>query len=319
MNVSASTRTWLLSDGKAGNVRQVTALAAALGVSAQAFELRVAAPWRWFSPRWVPGSLGALGISAAPPWPELAIGCGRQGALALRTLRRLAGGATRTVQILDPRIAPAAFDLVIVPTHDALRAPNVLVTPGALHPIDDAWLARARRDWPELGALPRPRTAVLLGGSNQALRLDREYWRGLANTLGTWLHRDAGSLLLTTSRRSPDWLREAARREFGEAPGRQWHGPEDGPNPYAGLLAWADRIVVTPDSVNLLSEACATTAPVLCHLERPLAGKLAHFHRGLAESGRVRAMQSDYQAWEVRPLRTLSTLVDQIRQRLAAD
>jgi uncharacterized protein len=233
-------------------------------------------------------------------------------------VRAWSGGTTRTVQILDPRTDPVHFDLVLVPAHDALRAPNVLVTRGALHAVDGLWLARARQEWAAFGALPGPRTVVLLGGSNRALRLDERWWRGLAQKLGDWLQRDGGSLLLSSSRRTPDGLRQAARAEFSAVPGVQWHGPDDGPNPYAGLLAWADRIVVSPDSVNLLSEACATEAPVLVHLERPLRGKLGGFLHDLAESGRLRPMQSDYAPWPVRPLRETAAVAAQVRARLAA-
>lgn len=312
----SSPAAWVLTDGAAGNEKQALALAAALGREAVIWQVSPRAPWRWVAPRWIPADGGALGLQAGPPWPELAIGCGRQGALALRWLKQASGGATRTVQILDPRIDPAAFDLVLAPAHDSLRGSNVIATRGALHAVDAAWLARARLEWARFGALPAPRTAVLLGGTNRALSLDRAYWRGLASKLGHWLHRDGGSLLLTTSRRSPDWLRAAARAEFSAVPGLQWHDPDDGPNPYAGLLAWADRLVVTPDSVNLLSEACATAAPVLCHFERPLRGKLAHFYRALLESGRVRPMKLDYSAWPVEPLRELETVAAQVRARL---
>lgn len=308
---------WILTDGAAGNEKQALALARALQREATSRHVVARAPWRWFAPRWVPGSASALGAALTPPWPALAIGCGRQGALALRWLARASAGATKTVQILDPRIAPGAFDLVIVPAHDTLRGDNVIVARGALHGVDDGFLAQARLEWPALGALPGPRTAVLLGGSNRALNLDLGYWRGLAVKLGYWLHRDGGSLLLSTSRRSPDWLRDAARNEFSAVPGLQWHGHDDGPNPYAGMLAWADRIVVTPDSVNLLSEACATNAPVLCHLARPLRGKLGGYYRDLLDAGRVRPMQADYTPWPVEPLHDTDAVAAQVRQRLA--
>lgn len=319
MSATTETPTWLLTDGAAGNRRQAEALAAALGRAAFAPPLATRAPWRWFAPHWVPSSLRAHGLPLPTRWPTLAIGCGRQGALALRTLRRLSGGATRTVQILDPRSDATGFDLLLVPGHDRLRGANVVVTRGALNPVDEDWLAQARRDWPAFGDLPSPRTAVLLGGSNRALQLDERYWRALATRLGQWLQRDGGSLLLTTSRRSPDWLRRAARAEFSAVPGVQWHGLDDGPNPYAGLLGWAERIVVTPDSVNLLSEACATAAPVCCHLERPLQGKLASFHRALLESGRLRPMEREFTPWSVQPLRETATVAAEVRARLGLD
>ena len=312
---------WALTDGAVGNEKQAIALARTLDIDPQVLRLHVRAPWRWFAPRLLRGSDQAFGAEFAArlqnETPSLAIGCGRQAALALQLIKRRAGDACRTIQILDPRIDSRRFDLVITPAHDSLRGDNVLTTRGALHDIDAAWLARAKLQWPTFGALPGPRTALLLGGSNRALRLDEAYWRGLAAKLGHWLTRDGGSLLVTTSRRSPDWLRESARAEFSAVPGLQWHGMDDGPNPYAGILAWADRIIVTPDSVNLLSEACATTAPVLCHVVKPLHGKLASFYRDLLNTGRVRLMQREYTAWEVQPLHEMESVAAQVRDRLA--
>ena len=37
----------------------------------------------------------------------------------------------------------------------------------------------------------------------------------------------------------------------------------DNENPYMGILAWADRLIVTGDSIAMLSEACATRKPVM--------------------------------------------------------
>ena len=41
----------------------------------------------------------------------------------------------------------------------------------------------------------------------------------------------------------------------------QWR-PDDPNNPYLGILACADRLIVTGDSIAMLSEACATGKPV---------------------------------------------------------
>ncbi len=312
---------WAVTDGAAGNERQAVALARALGVEPHVFRLNARPPWRWFAPHVIKGAQYAFGSDFTArlrgELPTLAIGCGRQSALALQLLARRSNHACRTVQILDPRIDSRLFDLVIAPAHDGLYEDNVIHTRGSLHEVGDAWLARARVDWPQFAALPGPRTAVLLGGSNSALSLSEGYWRQLATLLGQWITRDGGSLLITTSRRSPEWLREAARAEFSAVPGVQWHGPDDGPNPYPGLLAWADRIVVTPDSVNLLSEACATTVPVLCHLDRPLRGKLENFQRELVSMGRVQPMRADYTAWPVQPLREIERVAAQVKMRLS--
>src|SRR5688572_22168168 len=145
---------WTLSDGRAGNARQARALAAAMGhAHARDVVLAARAPWRWVAPRSWPGSAHAFGstfhrLEAHPP--RLAIGCGRQAALATRRLR--ARGA-RVVQILDPRLPPSAWDVVVAPEHDALAGDNVVRLLGSLHPVDDLWLAQARSDFSILAPL----------------------------------------------------------------------------------------------------------------------------------------------------------------------
>src|SRR5690606_16514870 len=104
------TTAWTVSDGHAGNVRQAGALAAAMGLRARDWIVQARAPWRWLSPRQLPGAgaaFGAVFADALRAPPPLAIGCGRQAALATRLLR--ARGA-RVVQVLDPRIDPSHWD-----------------------------------------------------------------------------------------------------------------------------------------------------------------------------------------------------------------
>src|SRR3546814_3231825 len=49
-------------------------------------------------------------------------------------------------------------------------------------------------------------------------------------------------------------VRDALHDRYGGHPGLAWRDDGDGPNPYPGLLAWADRIVCSADSVNMRSE-----------------------------------------------------------------
>lgn len=313
-------RALVLSDGAAGNENQALALAGALASQIEMLRLDARAPWRWVAPRRLPGSTHAFGPEFASrlraPWPDIAIGCGRQAALATRLLHEASGGACRAVQILDPRIDPAHFDIVVAPEHDALDGANVITTRGGLNAIDDAWLERGRAAFPELAALPSPRYALLLGGSTRALALDQAYWESLVAILSTRLRREGASLMLTSSRRTPDWLRAAAREAFTDIPNRQWHGEHDGPNPYAGFLAWADALVVTPDSVNMLSEAAATYVPLWSHAPQRLHGKVGHFVAALHTSGRLRFLDETSSADPIAPLRENARVAQAVRRCL---
>lgn len=314
-----------ISDGRAGNARQAEALASALGngIAATSVVLAPRAPWRWASPRRWPGAERAFGpafealLDMRPGIASgIAIGCGRQAALATRLLRER---GWRTVQILDPRLDPRHWDAVVVPEHDRLRGDNVLTLLGGLHPVDDAWLARARDDFAALGDLPGPRTAVLLGGTSAHARFDRMAFEVMAAKLEAVLAREGGSVLLTTSRRTDPELVTALAHRYDGTPGVVWRGPDDGPNPYPGLLAWADRIVCSPDSVNMVSEACATRAPVFVFDPGRVRGRPRAFLDVLLARGRIRAMDSTLAPFEADPLRECARIAGTLRARFGLD
>jgi mitochondrial fission protein ELM1 len=310
---------WVLADAAAGNRRQADALARALGFDvARAFECRLSPPWSWWAPRgarWLGRVLPKPLLDAARTAPpDLVIGCGRIAAAWTAWLR--ARHRSFAVQILDPRISPAHWDVIVCPQHDRLEGPNVLRTLGSIHDFDPAGLAAQARSRPDLLALPRPLTAVLVGGPTRAQRIDRAYVEALALRLERW--REGGSLLVIGSRRTPPELHDPLRALLAGGPGLAWFGPDDGPNPYPAALGVADRIVVTPDSVNLTSEACASGKPVHVFAPAPIAGKLARFHAALTAGGHARPMGAAPESWTPQPLVEAPAIAAEIRRRFEA-
>ncbi len=280
---------WVISDGAAGNERQAMALATAMHLAPDIVRLGLRAPWSWFAPRMTLGARMVLPASVRkrldPPWPALAIGCGRDAALLTRLLRQCSGGRTFAVQILDPRIDPGNFDLVIAPRHDELTGANVIQTLGALNPVNESWLAQGLVEFSTLQQLPHPRTAVLIGGPRRGMAMDSAWFDGFLARVGALVARDGGSLMIASSRRTPPIWRARLHGVLRDGCAHLWNGPEDGVNPYQGYLAAADRIVVTPDSVNMLSEACATGKPVYTSLPDDARGRLRALHDELRTQG----------------------------------
>ncbi|HUB89303.1 MAG TPA: mitochondrial fission ELM1 family protein [Dyella sp.] len=310
---------WAITDQAAGNQRQALALAEQMGMPVRHLVLSLRAPWSWLSPRLTLGGRLALPASQraafAPPWPTLAIGCGRSAALLTRLLRGLTEGYCHTVQMLDPRVEPSHWDTIIAPKHDGLTGPTVLNPLGSLNPVDDSWLADGRDASPALGYLPRPRVGVLLGGPRTGIRMDADYARQLIEHLLARRQREGGSLLVLTSRRTPAAVAELMRTALRGIPGLLWTGPDDGNNPYPGVLGWADRLVVTPDSVNMLSEACAVGCAVHTFVVGNLPAKLARFHRSLREAGLLHDIDADAPTQQV-PLRETAAIAGVLRRRV---
>jgi uncharacterized protein len=308
---------WALHDGAAGNRRQALALAQALDLPAKEWSLQAGAPARWFAPRRWPGFGSAFGeefsqaIGKHPP--SLAIGCGRLAALATRQAR---DAGARAIQILDPRIDTKHWDLVIAPEHDRLQGNNVITLLGSLNPVDDAWLAQAREQAPELASMPQPRTAVLLGGPTRATRFDRSALEVMMAKLELTLAREGGSLVVCGSGRTPrEWAALLRARYAGDGH-RVWMDASDGTNPYTGALGWADRIVVSPDSVNMVSEACATALPVFIAEPARATGRVRRFLESLESIGRIRAQRGDLETFAAEPLRETARVAAEVRERL---
>ncbi len=313
---------WVITDSAAGNQRQALALAEHLQLPLRHLVLQPRAPWSWLAPRLTLG--GRLALSAgqrrlfAPPWPAVAIGCGRAAALFTRLLRRLSDDQCYTVQILNPRLDPAHWDTVIAPRHDRLDGPNVLHPLGSLNTVDDEWLADGREACPGFAELQQPRVGVLLGGPRRGIALDTEYTLQLVARLRERRRHEGGSLLVLGSRRTPTTLVDIFRRELKGVPGLVWAGPDDGRNPYPGVLGWADRLVVTPDSVNMLSEACAVGCPVSTLVTGPLPAKLERFHQALRAAGLLHDMGADAGTTPAPPLRETAAIAAALRERILA-
>ncbi len=309
--------TLALHDGRAGNARQALALARALDAEAGECLLLPHAPWRWLAPRALPGAAGAFGsgfdAQAARP-PQLAIGCGRQAALATRLLR---ARGSKAVQVLDPRIDTRHWDLVVAPQHDGLRGGNVIPMLGSLNPIDDLWLAQARRDAPQIAVLPAPHTLLLVGAPSKHVALCDSDFESLLRQLAQRARDEHGSFSAVASRRTPARWREMLATVDAGIPGLRWRDERDGPNPYAGLLAHAQRIVCTPDSVNMLSEAAATLAPVFVWSAGIASGRLRVFLDALRASGRVRDRDDALAPFAAEPLRETARVADEVRRRLS--
>lgn len=310
---------WVVSDGKAGMEIQCLGLAEALGLNPDVKRISVGKPWRWLPAALIRDALATLGPKGdrpTPPWPGLWIASGRQTVALTRDMRRLSGGRTFTVQIQDPAIDPAAIDLIVTPEHDRLRADNVLTTRGSLGRVTPERLAAAaQRFAPRFGHLPARRIGVLIGGNNKAFRLDSGTMTRLAEQLAQ-LARDGWGLLVTTSRRTGARNEEILRRSLAGLPVEIWDG--QGENPYFGILALSDHIVVTCDSVNMVSEAASTGKPVhVVHL-RGGSAKFTRFHEALVEAGIARPFHGTLEEWCYSPLDETRRVAAEIRRRLLA-
>ena len=67
-----------------------------------------------------------------------------------------------------------------------------------------------------------------------------------------------------------------------------------------GMLGLADHVLVTEDSVSMVSEACATGRPVQTISLEGGTERLRAFHRGMMDDGHVRPFRGILEYWKTK-------------------
>ena len=310
---------WVVSDGSPGMENEARGLAEALEVPFSIKRVRPRAPWTWLPAQLWPNPFASLGADSdplEPPWPDLVIGCGRKSVPLTLAIRRASRQRTFTVQLQHPRVSRHYFDLVVPPRHDRLAGSNVIPTRGALHRVTPELIAAgASQVAGSVSHLPRPLVAVLIGGNSANYRLDTQTMRSICHDLVALTRETGCGLMITASRRTGAANEQMLRERMRDVAAVVWDGT--GANPYYGYLGLADFILVTCDSVAMVSEACATGKPVYVIALPGRGGKHDAFHAGLRADGFTRAFAGKLESWTYQPLDDTGLVAAEIKRRLA--
>jgi mitochondrial fission protein ELM1 len=325
---------WAVSDGRAGNAAQVRAVLQALQAPERwaqiahidgkahrrtPITLSPRAPWRWLAPDKWPSPLKALPKQErqqiAGPWPDVWIAAGRRSAAFTRDVRDWSDGQTLSVQILDPRITPDAFDLLVVPQHDEVSGENVVRTIGSPAYFAPDAIEKAGRAFAELADERGKSAIVILGGDSRAHTFSVSVAKRLEEQLRA-LAADGWALRLTTSRRTPKAVTAQMRAMAKDLDAQFWAGPEDGPNPYLAWLIYSDVAIVTEDSANMLSDAAWHDLPIHIARLEGRADKFDRLHQSLIDHGAARWFGGSLETWTYPALKEADRVADAIVERL---
>ncbi|WP_017930937.1 mitochondrial fission ELM1 family protein [Robiginitomaculum antarcticum] len=256
----------VISDGRRGIENQALGLAEAaahirsLTISTHHIQndktFAALPPALQFALRRSPHDYGLTGLK-----PDIAIGCGRQAIAPLRALKRAHGADVFTVYVQDPQTSLSHFDLVIAPQHDGVNGDNIFAIVGSPNRITAPRLTHETEIFaPRLAQYPAPYAAILIGGASKRWSVKQEDMAAWHDAMRD-LHVKGYSLLVTPSRRTPDFARKMLA-QFAYEHGRVWLHDDAEDNPYFAFLNAADIILVTEDSTNMMTEACVTGKPV---------------------------------------------------------
>jgi mitochondrial fission protein ELM1 len=275
---------WVLVDNKVGSSKQAIALAEILGYG---HEIKKVTYTAWaklpnFFPlldRFILDKSSRKALSKG--MPDIVIGSGRRLARVMGSLK-IKYPKCKFIQILKPGRSIQDFDALILPHHDTIKlAPKdkkkkIIRVSGAIVNYNLVEDAKAVEKWsPLFEHLPKPRIALLIGGSAKGCKMERKHALELANKSIELAERLKGSLLVTNSRRTDKEVSRIIFQEIKDSGVSHTIYDSNGvlDNPYAGYLAIADYIIVTGDSISMCIESVHTNKPVIIYCPKAMVSR----------------------------------------------
>jgi mitochondrial fission protein ELM1 len=309
---------WILSDGTIGMEVQSIALAESLSLNYKIKHIK---------PHWINKVFPSLaqfpGVPPSTrstskftkPFPKILITCGHRHAGASIALKRISNGSIYTIHIQDPRINLKLFDLLIVPDHDPSRGNNVITSRGSLNRITPSLIRNeAQLISKQTKTLVGRKVAVNIGGNTKGFKVNNKLASSIALQLKIFADDHNCSLMITTATRTSESLKSTLASLTVNPNITLWTSGK--PNPYLGFLGTADIIIVTSDSINMISEACSTGKPVYVLSLGKTTPRREKFLSSMIKEGKIRFFNGKFEIWAYEPLRETIRIADIIKSRL---
>jgi len=281
-------KVWVLADDRAGNVNQLLGIAEALAWPYERKDIRYN---RWVKlPNWLRGRT-FIGLDSKYKkdllhnFPDVVLSAGRRSFPIARAIKHLSRNKTKIVQLMNPLNGAKDADLIVLPLHDNYngKAKNVLQVLGTPHRVTAQKLAKEKEYWQKkFKKYPPKRLSLIVGGATKnkpfTIKMADDLIQDVKNL-------KPASVLVTTSRRTPRNVVERLQQKLPK-PCFFYRFGDKAENPYFGLLAWADKIIVTGDSMSMCTECCATGVPVFIFApDNMMSEKHKRFHASLYKAG----------------------------------
>jgi hypothetical protein len=130
------------------------------------------------------------------------------------------------------------------------------------------------------------------------------------------LKKNKGHFLITPSRRTRPDLIQFLKDSLAGISYEIWDGKDE--NPYLAYLGLADQLIVSGESVSMISEACLTGKPVYIWEPGRSHRKHREFRQDLYAQGYAQALSSPLLPYHPKKLDEMSRVTHLVKERLAA-
>ena len=305
----------LLTEGRHGMISQVEGLAKALDIEFIHQKVELNSFWKLIPPNLTPVSklvFKKIDISDF----DIIISCGRKSVIPSIYLKKSSKKKVFNIHIQDPKVSLGNFDLVIAPEHDNLRGKNVITSKGAIHYLTLDEIKNNHNYLSNRLNKNHEYLLLVLGGPNKYYDYEDQNLINIFSIIKKILNKNNLQAIVIPSMRTPTKIINLADEHLG---------PENlvinniDKKAYLSGLSLAKYIVVTCDSISMISEAALTEKPIYI-ADIPAKRKDERFKKFrdlFGELNITKNLNEKLEIWTYKSLNETTRIAEEIKKQIS--
>jgi len=306
----------LLTEGAHGMVSQVEGLAKALKLDFNHCFVNLKNPWRYFPINLVPISKSVIdGKIPDQIENQVLISCGKNSIISSLFLKKNNKNLFN-IHIQNPKVNFSNFDLIVAPEHDQIKGINVLSTFGALHYITKEEIDNSGNLFLKYNLSEKDKiVSLILGGPNRYYDFNEIDLGNIFFSIKDNFLDKGFKLIIVRSRRTPDNIIDFAKKFFlNSAVIIDFVSKEF----YLSALKLSKIIIVTCDSISMISECAITQKPIFAAKMKAKRrnSRFEYFLNSFKAKGIIRFLGENIDYWNYPLLDETNRIATIIKERL---
>ena len=248
----------LLTEGMHGMISQAEGLAKALDIEFTHHKVELNSFWKFIPPSLTPISNLVFNKIDVTNF-DIIISCGRKSVIPSIYLKKNSNKKIFNIHIQDPKVSLGNFDIVIVPGHDNLKGKNVIISKGAIHYLTTDEIKDNRNYLLDKLDKNKDYLLLILGGPNKYYDYNDQNLINIFDKIKKILNANNLQAIVIPSMRTPKKTINLADELLGK---ENFVITNIDKKAYLSGLSLAKYIVVTCDSISMISEAAITGKPI---------------------------------------------------------
>jgi len=219
-------------------------------------------------------------------------------------LKKIYGEKIINIHLQKPNFYSKYFDILIAPEHDNFyRQNNIIKIVGSLSPFNEIEIKKKNPLIEKKFKYFRsPNVLVLLGGKSKRYTPNNTDYSKLLLEIKYAAKQISANVIICHSRRTPENVLYLAELIFSDFSNNFYISKKNEPNIYPSIVKICDYIIVTNDSVNMISEIASTTKYLFLGYLNKEKSKLKFFHEKLLNHNCMKIFNRSFYNFKKIPL-----------------